>query len=287
MSPAGGGAGGGAGRPGAGVFIDSAVRLGRRHSAPSIYLSPDPLHGVRPEGSGSRFWILQEEEDSDDEGAGEPDFPMPASESGESIPDAEILRDAMRAGYSIDEVRRAEILATNEVPPGFVSVDRGAGHVSHPRLLAQRVVDAVADLRSPSVKPWKGPLPKRRVSPRLSLGDIWVTDCTARFLFLGDSEGATSPSRGARAGAGDRRLSAVVTAAAESKVRGRKVCLVSSKSSRGPACWAGPREVAQERFGYWPQFKFLRGLGRLFENGGKPRRRNHLNGQNSAVGINN
>jgi len=47
---------------------------------------------------------LQEDEISDVEGAEELGFPLLSSSSGESIPDAEILRDALRAGYSIDEV---------------------------------------------------------------------------------------------------------------------------------------------------------------------------------------
>ena len=49
MSPDGGGAGRGAGPAVTGGCIDSAARLGRRHSAPSICSSPDPLSGVRPE----------------------------------------------------------------------------------------------------------------------------------------------------------------------------------------------------------------------------------------------
>ncbi|RLN05631.1 hypothetical protein C2845_PM13G11090 [Panicum miliaceum] len=43
-------------------------------------------------------------------------------------------------------------------------------------MLAGRVVDAVIDWRESKLKPWRGPLPKRRSSPRMSLGDIWVKD---------------------------------------------------------------------------------------------------------------
>ncbi|XP_039842362.1 uncharacterized protein LOC120702571 [Panicum virgatum] len=39
-----------------------------RHSAPVILTSPDPLQGLRKEGNGSRFWMSQDGESSEDDG---------------------------------------------------------------------------------------------------------------------------------------------------------------------------------------------------------------------------
>ncbi|RLN05047.1 hypothetical protein C2845_PM13G11080 [Panicum miliaceum] len=92
----------------------------RRHSAPFVVSSPDPLHVARAGGDGGRFWALQDEGSSDGEDA---EGKTPPEAAGES--DSEFLHDCLMAGYSVDEIRRAEALAS-VVSPGFGSVDCGA-----------------------------------------------------------------------------------------------------------------------------------------------------------------
>ena len=59
----------------------------------------------------------------------------------------EFMRDATQAGFSVDDLLRAETLLTeNFHSPKFASVDRGGGHVRHPQPLASRITEAVADL---------------------------------------------------------------------------------------------------------------------------------------------
>jgi hypothetical protein len=83
----------------------------RRHSAPVILASPDPLQGLRKEDNGSRFWVLQDGEILEVEGDN-----ASSSPSGESISGSEFLHEALLAGFSVDEVCRAESLASDVSP---------------------------------------------------------------------------------------------------------------------------------------------------------------------------
>ncbi|KAF8762277.1 hypothetical protein HU200_009665 [Digitaria exilis] len=117
---------------------------------------------------GSRFWPLEGEVSLEEEGDEE------GGESPDSLGDEDFFQDAIRAGFSVDELMRAEALAAN-ASPKFASAHGVTGHARHVRRLTTRVVDAVAELRVPCGK-WQGPLPKPRITPRMSLGDVWVTD---------------------------------------------------------------------------------------------------------------
>lgn len=65
----------------------------------------------------------------------------------ETLINKEFIRDATQAGFSVDDLLRAETLLTeNFHSPKFASVDRGGGHVRHPQPLASRITEAVADL---------------------------------------------------------------------------------------------------------------------------------------------
>ncbi|RLN23396.1 hypothetical protein C2845_PM07G35170 [Panicum miliaceum] len=242
----------------------------RRHSAPLIFPSPDPLHGVRPGTSGSRFWALSGEESSEEEeSAGE----EASHASGESISSSDFIRDALLAGFSVDEVRGAEALATNGISPRFGSVSGGAGHAKHHRFLAQRIVDAVAERRSPAVKPWRGPLPKRRISPSLSLGDIPVTDRRSKKSGRRGSKEVVRIVESSLAGHGREAAALGSTAVAEEHEE-EQFGGVTGKSSgwAGPSEWAVSGGVpAHKRFGSSRRIKFAEGLGRLFRNGGRPR----------------
>ncbi|KAF8686225.1 hypothetical protein HU200_043607 [Digitaria exilis] len=156
----------------------------RRHSAPFIFSPPSLTCKSRCAERGSRFWPLANEVSSDEE-----EMDSKGGSVLDSDSDSEFVGDALMAGFSTDDLRRAEALATNVVSPSFGSVGCGAGQIKHPRTLARRIVDAVAERRSPGVKPWHGPLPKRRSSPSLTLGDALVKDVrlpgidSGRFRF--------------------------------------------------------------------------------------------------------
>lgn len=98
----------------------------------------------------------------------------------EDSSERKFIRDALHVGFLVDELIRAEtLLLENVQSPVFASVDRGAGHISHPRPLASRITEAVADLRlKKSRKSWKGSLPKLLSPLCLRLRDAIVKDLT-------------------------------------------------------------------------------------------------------------
>lgn len=152
----------------------SDTELQRRHGDFFLGSVADPLSGFRKARSGSRFWLLADGESSDEEEV--VDSKMSPTSEGESVDG--FVCDAVRAGFSVGELQRAEVLATDIVSPRFGSVGVVA-NVTHSRTLARRIVDAVAERRAPEIKPWRGPLPKPRPPSRMSLGDIWVKDLRA------------------------------------------------------------------------------------------------------------
>jgi len=122
-------------------------------------MAPESLTGARRAWEGSRFWALGD--DSNDNNSKQKDD---ESREGSYDSNKDFLRDAISTGFSLDDVLRAEtLLVENFHSRKFSSVDRGAGHTSHPRPLASRIMEAVADLQTQgTMKPWKGPLPKKR-----------------------------------------------------------------------------------------------------------------------------
>lgn len=84
----------------------------------------EPLVGPGRSWKGSRFWALDNEshDDSEDEDTKQNDVvPDDGSFNSEKL-----LRDAERAGFSVDEVIRGETLLTeNFHSPKFDSLDRG------------------------------------------------------------------------------------------------------------------------------------------------------------------
>lgn len=157
--------------------LEESKDLKRRHLAPYLLATSDPLAGDGSLWRGSRFWALDgfSSDDSDDDSA---DQQAGESGKGECGSEREFIRDAIHVGFSVDDLIRAESLLTERIEsPKFSSVDRGAGHISHPRPLATRITEAIADRRlKKSGKPWKGPLPKARSPLSWTLGDVSVKD---------------------------------------------------------------------------------------------------------------
>ena len=127
-----------------GLVVSGSLK--RRHSAP--YLSTlEQFVGAEKPLRGSRFWALEDDDNGEsDDDVIKKEGEDPDEEAYNS--EREFIRDATRVGFSVDNLIRAESLLTeNFHSPKFASVDRGAGHVCHPRPLASRITEAVADLR--------------------------------------------------------------------------------------------------------------------------------------------
>lgn len=156
--------------------LEVPKKLKRRHLAPYISATSELLGGADGSWRGSKFWVLGDDsyEDCRD---------ICSIQKGESKEDSynsdkDLMRDAIRSGFLVDDVLRAEaLLKENFHSPKFASVERGTGHIRHPRPMASRITEAVADLRlKKNRKPWWGPLPKSRSLQNRQLGDLPVKD---------------------------------------------------------------------------------------------------------------
>lgn len=114
--------------------------LSRRHSAPYLLTTSDPLDAMRHSKGGSRFWLIEGESDEDSD--------VEAASQCSTRSENDFIRDALQVDFSVDELIRAEECLSENVPSlAFGSVDRGSGHAPHPHPLASRIKEAVADLR--------------------------------------------------------------------------------------------------------------------------------------------
>lgn len=210
-------------------------------------------------GEGSHFWALASGKSSDEEGEED------GKGSPESGGDGKFFRDTLLSGFSIDELKRAEVLSVEVQSPVFGSAGCGAGHANHPRTLARRVVDAVAEQRAQKSKSWKGPSPLARSSPALSLDDIVVKDShlhgakgTRKSLleFCGAQHAQVavgSPSSGKKTAMSDLDV--------DFEIRN---CI--TVQLYGPDWWADQGQLRAQRV-----FKCARGgLGLLFMRAGRP-----------------
>ena len=123
----------------------------------------------------------------------------------------------------------------------------GAGHIEQDRTLARRIVGLVAYRRSTTGKPWKGPLPKRRVSPKLCLGDIRVRRRRRREDWPGGGQYGSEP-KATFSVLGPMEWSAVGLNVAQKMLRSavilfsQRACVVGFKTGkqRGLAIYSAP-----------------------------------------------
>lgn len=163
----------------------------RWHSAPSKVGPTTPKVDLRPRFSGSRFWALSEELSSDEEDD------IHEAESG-LLPTEEFLHDALAAGYTVDDVLMAEaqLLAIDVPSPEVCSISGFAGR--RVGRLASRLVQDIARQQATG-NLWRGPLPARRSSPRLTLADamakaVVVSPASAWHGSQGGSQMSSSPA---------------------------------------------------------------------------------------------
>jgi hypothetical protein len=98
----------------------------------------------------------------------------------EAFPEARFVRRALAEGFTVDEVLKAgEHLLLN--PAATSGSCTKSTNLKGNGLLARRIVDSVAKRRKSSVKPWKGPLPRARISQPLTIGDKLVEAFTAKL----------------------------------------------------------------------------------------------------------
>lgn len=251
--------------------LEGGRKLRRRHWAPYLVMTSNPLVGPERAWRGLRFWALDDDSLVDSE---EDDTVQKDSGPDDGVIKAEqkLLRDANRVGFSVDDVIRAESLLTeNFNSPKFASLDKGAGHTSRPQPLASRISEAVADLRlKKSGKSWRGPLPRPRSPHTRQLGDILVKDLrssneTVRSLKdLGYLTGRH------------------INFDQEESERGKIGLGSGRRRALGHPGVDGLARIETIKVGSHPSFRPTRGLNNLFNAGGVPRRlaarRRDLNG---------
>lgn len=129
-------------------------------SAPTKHFASETRGETRPRAIGSRFWVL----DGGDSEEEEEQVCHREEEVVGSVQKGSIVRKAMAEGFTLDEILSAGeyLLCTNSSPkahsfPGSTRT-KGKNH------LVDRLVAAVCRKKVSMCKPWKGPLPSRRIS---------------------------------------------------------------------------------------------------------------------------
>lgn len=88
------------------------------------------------------------------------------------LPEESIVKKAIDQGFTVDEILKAgEHLLCMSSSPKVSSCSMNSGFVGN-RKLAKKMVEKVVNQKTTTCKPWKGPLPKARVSQTLTFGDV-------------------------------------------------------------------------------------------------------------------
>lgn len=140
-------------------------------SAPTKCYAVEPLCVPKPLALGSRFWALGDES-SEDEVDREEHRSEEEVQGGLVLPEESFVKKAIDQGFTVDEILKAgEHLLCMSSPPKVSSCSMNSGFVGN-RKLAKKMVEKVVNQKTTTCKPWKGPLPKARVSQPLTFGDV-------------------------------------------------------------------------------------------------------------------
>lgn len=140
-------------------------------SAPTKCYAVEPLCVPKPLALGSRFWALGDES-SEDEVDREEHRSEEEVQGGSVLPEESFVKKAIDQGFTVDEILKAgEHLLCMSSPPKVSSCSMNSDFVGN-RKLAKKMVEKVVNQKTTTCKPWKGPLPKARVSQPLTFGDV-------------------------------------------------------------------------------------------------------------------
>ncbi|CAL5059495.1 unnamed protein product [Urochloa decumbens] len=118
----------------------------------------DPLEGLRPPGSSSQFW-----------GSGDV-TPNETISTPKSISTASLVRFAKTEGFSREEIEAVSAVVDNPVEWELAMADSTPVALDRPVTLARKVI-SILKKNSTKGSAWHGPLPQKRVSPQMTLGD--------------------------------------------------------------------------------------------------------------------
>ncbi|KAL6653091.1 hypothetical protein ACP70R_012016 [Stipagrostis hirtigluma subsp. patula] len=127
--------------------------------SPSFRGVNDPLHGQRPKGSRSRFW------DNGVDDAQNPNSSPSTSSLG---------RRAEQAGLRREEIDEAAALLKDPDAQQQMLATSTPTSMKPPIVMARKVMTALFQEKKRSSGSWQGPLPPKRVSPPLTLGDCKI-----------------------------------------------------------------------------------------------------------------
>uniref|UniRef100_A0A0E0B0T5 Uncharacterized protein n=1 Tax=Oryza glumipatula TaxID=40148 RepID=A0A0E0B0T5_9ORYZ len=128
-------------------------------SAPTKYYAVEPLCALGDERSEDE--VDREERRSEEEVQG-----------GSVLPEESFVKKAIDQGFTVDEILKAgEHLLCMSSSPKVSLCSMNSGFVGN-RKLAKKMVEKVVNQKTTTCKPWKGPLPKARVSQPLTFGDV-------------------------------------------------------------------------------------------------------------------
>jgi hypothetical protein len=246
-----------------------------------VKLSADPLAGRRRQVRGSKFWPLADELSSDeevnelcsDEEVDEPcsrvveaDFWSPGASAAVGVPSDDVHAEEETRAVEKQPDRAAKVCS-------FICF-AGQGGRS-----ADRTTDAVAARRL-EPKPWHGPLPAARRSPRVTLGDV-LAKATKTPLRKGTPKGSASAPASfvqatmATATSCSPPAGGVVTSRSNFEFRQRPRDPGTAGrvvgSSAGPKSVGPPHSITIRNKGRVAQFTFSAGLSALFLRAGRRR----------------
>jgi hypothetical protein len=122
----------------------------------------DPAGDLRPMGAKSRFWALEDDDDSDEE---------VMSQSPSTL---DLVRHAAVHGFSRAQLYDAEMAMQDSSVHRRVEEPVTPDSTNAKAVMIRNIMKALIDVRWTAVKPWSEKLPRPRVSLMMTLGDCSV-----------------------------------------------------------------------------------------------------------------
>lgn len=236
--------------------LDEADGAGWTPVGLSEMCSAGPLAGLRTRSYGSRFWALAEDLSSDEEEVDEREDGHSSGFSSLNRPSAELNRkpSMVQAALSSEADLTHNICLSSGVAGLQERRSSGGGRSSDPA----------------APRPWRGPLPPARVSPRLTLADVLARAHASDGLSSGGVSHGSSPLRPSPSPPAASGVAAHGRMASPSLEPCRP--MVRDLGARSGVGSGGPGQALSIRAGErWAHFSFPGGLCTLLANVGRPR----------------